>query len=425
MATQFVSTDISGPGTLVTPADGDGVWVSRNGVVGSTTNGNGIDGIGSNHVVHIEGAVSGGIGVILGDDPILDFGNAVVIGSTGVVYGFNYGVALLGGAARLDNFGLINGGVHFNGEGPGMSRIDNAGNITGGEIAAIEHIGTETLSLSNTGTIRGSFAAVSSTVTAFLSLNANAMDLIRNQGEMIGNIQLGGGNDTYDGRGGFVDGIVYGEAGNDLFRPGSGIELFDGGAGIDTLDFRSTAGVRVYLDRSGQNTGTATGDDYVGIETVLGSATGNDVLAGDSGNNILRGLGGVDTLSGGSGIDNLGGGAGIDRITGGLGNDGFVFQALSECGDVITDFRNLAGDNDAFRIAAAGFGGGLLVGALPAAQFQTRADNIAQDGNDRFIFRTTDQTLWFDANGNVAGGLTLVADLQAGATVTAGDILIF
>ena len=421
MATQFINTDISGPGNRVYLSNDNDLWVGRNGLVGTTTDFfdtvGAILGEGSNHTVHIEGAVAGYNGVELGDNVTLDSNNAVVIASTGVVYGANFGVVMFGINARLDNFGLISGGVYFQGSGPGLSRIDNAGDIIS-NLRAVFHEGTETLSLNNTGTIRGD-------VAAFLSTFATTIDLIRNQGGMIGNIVLGGGDDLYDGRGGFVDGIVYGDAGNDTFRPGSGIELFDGGAGIDTLDFRSTAGVRVYLDGSGQNTGTAAGDEYTGIETVLGSATGNDLLAGDSGNNILRGYGGVDTLSGGSGIDNLGGGAGIDRLTGGAGNDRFVFQALRECGDVITDFRNLAGDNDDVRIAAAGFGGGLLVGALAASQFQTRADNIAQDGDDRFIFRTTDQTLWFDANGNVAGGLTLVADLQTGATVTAGDILIF
>ena len=418
MATQVVNTDISGIGTRINLGESDDLWVSRTGLVVSTDDGNTIYGIGSSHIVHIEGAVSGYVGVVLGDDPTLDSGNSVVITRTGVVYGANFGVEQWGPSARLDNFGLINGGVLFAGGGLGMSRIDNAGDIISNVYAAVQHYGDETLSLNNTGTIR-------SAAEAFLSYRPTAIDLIRNQGEMIGDILLGGGDDRYDGRGGLVDGTVYGGDGSDTFRPGSGIELFDGGAGTDTLDFRSTAGVRVYLDGSRPNTGTAAGDDYTAIETVLGSATGNDLLAGDSGNNILRGYGGVDTLLGGSGIDNLGGGAGIDRLTGGLGNDRFVFQALRECGDVITDFRNLAGNNDDVRIAVAGFGGGLLVGALPAAQFQSRADNLAQDGNDRFIFRTTDQTLWFDANGNVAGGLTLVADLQTGAVVTAADILIF
>ena len=87
MATQFVNTDISGPGVRVTLADGDGVWVSRNGVVVSTTNDIAIYGSGSGHIVHIEGAVSGFYGVQLGDNATLDFGNAVVIARTGVVYG--------------------------------------------------------------------------------------------------------------------------------------------------------------------------------------------------------------------------------------------------------------------------------------------------------------------------------------------------
>ena len=423
MVMQFISYDISGPGTLVTLADGDGVWVSRNGLVGSTTNDVAIYGSGSGHTVHIEGAVSGSSGVGLGDNSTLDSGNSVVIASTGVVHGFQFGVVIYGASGRLDNFGLINGNVYFYGDGPGMSRIDNSGDIiSSGNGYAVSHPSSETLSLSNTGTIRGD-------ISAFFSGNATAIDLIRNKGEMIGNIFLGGGDDRYDGRGGFVDGTVFGEAGNDTFRPGSGIELFDGGAGIDTLDFRSTAGVRVYLDGSGPNTGTAAGDDYVGIEWVLGSARGADVLVGDAANNSLRGFGGVDKLSGGSGADYLAGGTGIDQLTGGAGDDIFAFEALSDAGDVIRDFAAVVGNNDAFEISAAGFGGGLVdgvrVAALPATQFQSRADNLAQDSDDRFIFRTTDQTLWFDSNGNLAGGLLLVADLQASAVVTAADILIY
>ena len=416
MATQFVNTDISGPGYRVILANGDDLWVGRNGIVGSTDDGTAIYGSGSNHTVHIEGAVSGYYGVWLGNDPTLDSGNSVVIASTGVVYGPGYSVVMYGTNARLDNFGLLSGGVYFQGDGPGMSRIANAGDIIS-NFRAVLHYGSETLSLSNTGTIRGDTAA-------FFSSGLAAIDLIRNRGEMIGDILLGGGDDRYDGRGGFVDGTVFGEAGNDTFRPGSGIELFDGGLGADTLDFRSTAGVQVYLDGSGPNTGTAAGDDYVGIERVQGSARGADVLVGDAANNLLRGFGGADTLSGGGGVDNLGGGAGIDLVTGGAGDDLFVFETLSDAGDVISDFLGVTGNNDAFRISAAGFGGGLVAGALPAGQFQSRADNLAQDADDRFIFRTTDQTLWFDSNGNGADGLLLVADLQTGAVVTAADIFL-
>ncbi|QLQ19085.1 MAG: hypothetical protein HZT43_10980 [Exiguobacterium profundum] len=54
-----------------------------------------------------------------------------------------------------------------------------------------------------------------------------------------------------------------------------------------------------------------------------------------------------------------------------------------------------------------------------------RADNFAQDANDRFIFRTTDRTLWFDADGTGSGASFLVASLQNVATMTAADIVIF
>ncbi len=422
MATQFVNTDISGPGNRVYLSNGDDVWVGRNGLVGTTTDFfdtvGAILGEGSNHTVHIEGAVVGYNGVELGDNVTLDSNNAVVIASTGVVYGANFGVVMFGINARLDNFGLLSGGAYFNGNGLSVSRIDNAGDIIGGVNAAIHHDGTETLSLSNTGTIRG-------TVAAFFSGGVATTDLIRNRGEMIGDILLGGGDDRYDGRGGFVEGTVYGEAGFDTFRPGSGIELFDGGTDVDTLDFRSTSGVRVYLDGSGLNTGMAAGDDYVGIERVQGSARGADTLVGDGADNLLYGFGGADMLSGGTGLDRLIGGARIDRLIGGLGDDRFIFETLGDCGDVISDFAAVVGNDDRLYFEAAGFGGGLVAGALAATQFQIRADNLAQDGDDRFIFRTTDQTLWFDVNGNLAGGLTLVADLQASAVVTAADILIY
>jgi len=91
---------------------------------------------------------------------------------------------------------------------------------------------------------------------------------------------------------------------------------------------------------------------------------------------------------------------------------------------VITDFGNILSSDDRFQITAAAFGGGLVAGALAANQFITRADNLAQDADDRFIFNTTDRTLWFDADGSGAGAAIMVADLQAGAIVTAADILL-
>lgn len=125
---------------------------------------------------------------------------------------------------------------------------------------------------------------------------------------------------------------------------------------------------------------------------------------------------------GGAGVDRIEGGIGADLLSGGLGNDSFVFLAKTEGGDRITDFHNVAGDNDRFLLEGSAFGFGSATGAIAAGSFVVRIDNLAQDADDRFIFRTTDQTLWFDANGNAAGGLTLLVDLQADAGMTAADI---
>mgnify|MGYP001765778972 CR=1 FL=1 len=148
------------------------------------------------------------------------------------------------------------------------------------------------------------------------------------------------------------------------------------------------------------------------------------MIRGSAVANLILGMGGNDVIDGQDGADVLRGGAGVDTVTGGRGNDSFRFQTLTEGGDIITDFSNVGGDADRFQIVAANFGGGLVAGALAATQFQSRADNLAQDADDRFIFRTTDQTLWFDADGTGAGAALLIADMQAGVALTSLDIVL-
>ncbi|MGB4828457.1 MAG: hypothetical protein WBP18_14525 [Paracoccaceae bacterium] len=68
----------------------------------------------------------------------------------------------------------------------------------------------------------------------------------------------------------------------------------------------------------------------------------------------------------------------------------------------------------------------LLADVLPhRRQFPRNPAGIrATAADDRFIFRTTDRTLWFEADGSGAGAAIMVADLQAGAVVTAAEILL-
>ena len=425
-------------------------YVGRDAVIQGSITGNG-----DNIDLHIHGSVAGLIPVSLMGTNI-----NIVIGATGIIDALTpsstgyAGIELLtenaatAGAGRLFNAGAIHGsgmGVFMRSMySEDVSQVYNTGTITG-ESTGVYTVGAGINIITNSGLIQGFVYGVSNTTPNFVVTNpvlklvntgtisglddavrsGAASDSVVNRGLMQGNVHLGGGNDRFLGTTGTVDGAVYGEDGADSFFGNQNVaEIFVGGADVDTIDFRLGGAVIIALDLSFANAGAALGDSYFEMENVFGSDVGNDVIRGNGAANALFGWGGNDSLDGASGNDVLRGGTGVDTLTGGIGNDTFRFSALIECGDVITDFGNILSSDDRFQITAAAFGGGLVAGALAANQFVTRADNLAQDSDDRFIFNTTDRTLWFDADGSGAGAAIMVADLQAGAIVTAADILL-
>jgi Ca2+-binding RTX toxin-like protein len=322
--------------------------------------------------------------------------------------------------STLNTFIRNRGNISSDGNGievyGGSLTIHNDGTISGGAAAIYSISGEISLDVVNRGTIIGG---------EFAYYGGYWQDTVINRGLIIGDVHLGSGagSDVFDNRGGTIQGTVFGGGAGDTFMPGLGAETFDAGIwGKDTLDFSTSKGLRVSL-ADGSSTGAAEGDTYISFEIVMGSARGSDTLIGNSGRSTnLNGLGGHDTLVGGSKGDVLEGGLGRDTLTGGLGSDLFRYRSPTEGGDTITDFDAAA---DAIRIKAANFGGGLAGGSpLADFQFQTRADNFAQDADDRFIFRTTDNTLWFDRDGSDPVGPVLIADLQHGAVVTHLDILL-
>jgi serralysin len=145
----------------------------------------------------------------------------------------------------------------------------------------------------------------------------------------VANVLDGGaGNDWLDGRAGSDK--LYGRDGNDVVTGGSGSDLLDGGAGTDTASYSTAiAGVVADLKTATNNTGDASGDTYVAIENLTGSAhsdnlRGNDsanVINGGGGNDFVYGRGGNDQLYTSDGADKLYGEAGNDRLDAGIGND--------------------------------------------------------------------------------------------------------
>ncbi len=414
MPLQVIQDDTVGSGIQVNLAGSDDVRVNQ-GITVWSNDATAIYGSGPGHIATILGRVIGGgeiaPAVQLGNN-FADTNEKLVIAASGSVTG-SIGVLLYGLNPVLINRGRIESvyeAVGFNGltSGDGYD-LENSGTIRAFKETAIEINGGISGNVHNTGLIKAS-------TYAFFGDTGN--DIVRNEGRMDGRVIMFAGNDVYDGRGGKVTGVVNGGGGFDRFVPGASAEMFDGSDDIDTLDFRKTNGVTVHLDGTGRNTGVARGDTYANIEVVLGAPRGTDRLFGGAAAEALYGGGGADRLHGGANGDELYGGAGRDTLTGGSDGDAFLYRTRAEGDDIITDFSS----DDLFYLKGSSFG---LTDAPDPSQFRTRADNHAQDANDRFIFRTTDRTLWFDANGKAAGGLTLIADLQGGAVVSANDIQIF
>jgi serralysin len=219
------------------------------------------------------------------------------------------------------------------------------------------------------------------------------------------NIFGGAGNDTIFGGNLLADSTdsadtIDGGAGNDIISGNGGIDIIYGGADSDTIR------------------GGADNDVIYGGSSATDAADIADELRGESGNDTIYGAGGGDTIIGGIGTDILYGGIGNDILTGGVDGDQFVFNTALNAtnnADTITDFLINVDD---IVLSQAIFAG--ISATLDATEFQIGA---ADSTLDRIIYNQATGQLFYDSNGNGAGGSTLFATVTAGTALTINDFV--
>ena len=267
------------------------------------------------------------------------------------------------------------------------------------------------------------FATASVAGTAAINLTGNELAQRIDGNNGINILSGSGGND-----------LLFGYGGNDIMIGGAGSDTLVGGLGNDVYVLEN--GADAVADSGGVDTITSTISrsiagyttverlTLVNVATAL-AGTGNNlanIIVGNNFANTLTGGLGADILSGGNGNDKLVGGAGIDTLTGGLNNDIFVFNApLSALNrDIITDFNHVADTFQLENAVMAKLGAG--VHALSATMF--RAGAAAADANDYIVYNQANGNLFYDSNGNGAGGATLLAVLTNRPVLAANDFVV-
>ncbi|MCA0919631.1 calcium-binding protein [Pseudooceanicola nanhaiensis] len=273
--------------------------------------------------------VDAGGSIIAGSDGIELFGADHKIANAGFIRGVSdAGVQIIGDAASVTNTGQIFGarGIVIDGQG---GYVSNAGIIqTDGSTGTVGIDAAGTATIVNSGTVSATRTGVrfsgddNTLINTGLITGGNLVavqgsfgaDTILNSGEIVGDVTLDEGNDVFDGRGGIVQGTVFGGAGDDTFI------VDDSAMSLSELDDEGLDTV--------QSVVSFTLSDNIENLTLLGSEDidggGNkskNLLIGNAGDNMLSGDGSVDTIDGGLGQDTLDGGRGNDKLNGDAGDD--------------------------------------------------------------------------------------------------------
>ncbi|WP_394889493.1 calcium-binding protein [Mesorhizobium sp. AaZ16] len=298
-----------------------------------------------------------------------------------------------GGNDTINGFGgndTLNGGAG----------ADTMAGGSGNDTYFVDSISDKVIEANGAGTgtdevrISVSFSVVSQFVENMVLLGADSISAIGNN--LANTITGNAGNNAIDGRG--------------------GIDVMEGGLGNDTYYVDNV------LDKVVEANVVGTDTVYTSVSKAFVDQFVEVIRLSGSGNINTTGNGLANTIVGNGANNGINGREGADTLTGGYGNDSFVFNtALGATNiDTITDFKPV---DDTIQLDDAIFAS-LGTGVLSANAFRSNATGLAQDADDRIIYNSANGQIYYDSNGNGAGGNVLVADLDSGLGVTNADFLV-
>lgn len=213
-----------------------------------------------------------------------------------------------------------------------------------------------------------------------------------------------------------LNNILYGDVGKDRMEGGKGNDAYYVDDAGDVVVESLTGGTADLIYTRVSYTLPA----YVERMFAYGSSA--IALSGNSLHNTLNGNLAVNSLKGNAGNDTLNGGAGNDVLTGSSGYDVFLFNtALSSSTnrDRIADFSSAY---DTIRLENAIFKSLKLTGTLDKTSFVL--GSAARDSNDFVGYNKTTGNLWYDSNGNKAGGQVFFANIGVNKTIAHHDFIV-
>jgi Ca2+-binding RTX toxin-like protein len=314
---------------------------------------------------------------VLGDNNSnkLDFTNTLL---TNVIVNGAEGNDTIIGNAQANNLYGGNGNDSLNG-GNGIDFMDGG---YGNDTYVVDVAGDV---VNETSTSTSEIDTVQSSVTYTLGTNVENLTLT--------------GTAVINGTGNALNNIIYGNTAGNILNGGDGNDFLNGQAGNDTLI--GGLGNDVYIVDWAGDVVTETSTLSTEIDTVQSYVS---YTLGANLENLTL-LGSVATNAIGNALNNVITGNVLNNtLTGGAGVDTFVLSKTST--DTITDFAT----NEKIQISASAFGG-LTAGSLAATQLLVGAGTTtASTAAQRFIFNTTDKSLYFDSDGlNGASAIKIAA----------------